>query len=116
MPNKSKKYHKEESEREKMRSLCYKLISENREWRDRYVGTLMMLSHDGCISESRAREIIGMNIFEWRQSWRKICKTWADGQKEVQDIFKRHMSDVASNTKSLSESAIFPGKGVDSDG
>jgi hypothetical protein len=97
MLRKSKKYHKEETEREKMRALCYKLISENREWRDRYVGTLMMLAYDECLSESRAREIIGLDIYEWRKCWRKTCKTWADGQREATDIFKRHMADAESN-------------------
>jgi|GEM_PF-4233170 hypothetical protein len=92
MKNKSKKYHVGATEKERERALVYKLIDENRQWRDRYVGTLMMLAYDGCISDSRAREIIGMDIYQWRANWRKVCKTWADGHRECQDLYREYRS------------------------
>lgn len=95
MKRKSKKYHVGATEKERMRDLIYKLIDENRQWRDRYVGTLMMLAYDGCISDSRAREIIGMNIYQWRANWRKVCKTWADGHREAQDLFAAYTKRAA---------------------
>lgn len=88
---KSKKYHVGATIVERQRDEIYRLIDENRQWRDRFVGTLMLLSHDGCISDSRARELIGMNIYEWRANWRKVCKTYADGNKEAQDLYRKAM-------------------------
>jgi len=57
-----------EQSEESMRDLAYKLILKDKQWRDRYVGTLMMLAFDGCISDSRARELAEMSIGQWRDA------------------------------------------------
>ncbi len=64
----------DEHSEKSLRDLCYKLIMENQQWRDRHIGTLMMLSYDGCISDGRAREIAGMKLHEWRDMFKLVIK------------------------------------------
>lgn len=90
MKRKSERYHLKATPGARERALIYRLMDENRQWRDRFVGTLMMLAYDRCISDSRARELVNMDIYEWRAAWRKVCKTWADGQRECQELLKSY--------------------------
>lgn len=46
--------------------VAYDLAGKLQQARDRFVGTLMMLVHDGIISDGRARELIEMDIHAWR--------------------------------------------------
>ncbi len=92
----SEKYHLRQTPAAKMRDLIYKLTAENQHWRDRYVGTLMMLAYDEVITDSRARELIGMDIYAWRRTWRQVCKTWADGQREAQGLLKDYLTKTGS--------------------
>jgi len=62
--------HSEDS----LKELCYNLIVKDKAWRDRYVGTLMLLAHDGCISDSRAREIAGMTNNAWRDMFKLMVR------------------------------------------
>ena len=62
--------HSEES----LHNLCYDLIRKDKQWRDRYVGTLMMLAFDGSISDSRARELAEMGINKWRDTFKIMMK------------------------------------------
>ena len=55
-------------------NLSMKLIDDNRKLRDQFIGTLMLLAYDGCISEGRARELAGIDVYQWREELRRILK------------------------------------------
>lgn len=63
-------------------TLCHEMIAKNTKQRDQFIGTLMLLAYDGCISDGRARELIGMDIYEWRKECARIMGTLpAPGKK-----------------------------------
>jgi hypothetical protein len=50
-------------------------VRRRNELADKLVGTLMLLSYEGCISDSRARELIGMDIHKWREECARVLAT-----------------------------------------
>jgi hypothetical protein len=54
--------------------LAVKQIDINRKQRDQFIGTLMLLAYDGCISDGRARELIDMDIYQWRKECARIMR------------------------------------------
>ena len=54
------------SENETFRTAYFKEVKRGNELADKHIGTLMLLVYEGCISDSRARELIGMSLEEWR--------------------------------------------------
>ena len=54
--------------------LATKIIDDNRKLRDQFIGTLMLLAYDGCISEGRACELAGIDVYQWREELRRILK------------------------------------------
>ncbi len=57
-------------------ALAIKQIDINRKQRDQFIGTMMLLVYDGCISDGRARELIGMDIYEWRRECNRVLKAY----------------------------------------
>jgi hypothetical protein len=55
-----------ETERGNWRDIGHREIERCRHWRDRHIGTLLMLAFDSCISQDRAREIAEMSVAEFR--------------------------------------------------
>ena len=50
------------------------LIKRLRSDRDRAVGAVLLLAYDGVISDSRARELLGMGIQRQRDEFRRIMQ------------------------------------------
>lgn len=47
-------------------------VRRGNELADKHIGTLMLLAYEGCISDSRARELIGMDIHKWREECARV--------------------------------------------
>lgn len=63
-----------ETELDKMRGALFQSISANGRLRDQFIGTLMLLAFDGCISEGRARELAQIDIYKWREELNRILQ------------------------------------------
>ena len=50
-------------------------VKRGNELADKLIGTLMLLAYEGCISDSRARELIGMDIYKWREECARVLDT-----------------------------------------
>jgi hypothetical protein len=50
-------------------------VRRGNELADKLIGTLMLLAYEGCISDSRARELIGMEIHKWREECARVMAT-----------------------------------------
>lgn len=50
------------------------LITESRQWQDKCIGTMFLLSYMGCISEGRAAEILQASISDWRKMVRRVME------------------------------------------
>lgn len=48
------------------------IVQKNQADRDRAVGAVLLLAHDGVISQSRAGELLGMTITQIRDEFRRI--------------------------------------------
>lgn len=58
-------------------------VKRGNELADKHIGTLMLLAYEGCISDSRARELIGMDIHTWRKECARILSTLPTVGNEV---------------------------------
>ena len=66
------------SENETFRTAYFKEVKRGNELADKHIGTLMLLVYEGCISDSRARELIGMSLEEWRSECGRVIGSPAD--------------------------------------
>lgn len=68
------KYKKTKKDEKSYYELCFKQIAINRQQQDRFIGTLMLLAYEGCITDGRARELAQMDIYEWRKECARMMR------------------------------------------
>ena len=77
-------------------------VRRGNELADKHIGTLMLLAYEGCISDSRARELIGMDIHKWRSECKRIMEKYIDEEPtktkggKMSDIKQQHIDEAVN--------------------